>query len=390
MPTATIRVREPRELIALIPHQLGFQPDESAVVVSLREPRGRVGLVARVDLDDLSDASSGPQLARTLVTHLVQDGAARAVLVLYTADDGSAATGGGSSVGDAAPRPHARRSPRVRAAARHVADAAEPYLGDVATWVVGPRGYGGLDCTSFDCCPPGGRPLTELESTTTGAHMVLAGSVVAARREDLARMPTAEVDARRRAAAARARAERRRRSAVAAGSAAVSRWRAEAMALWRAEVAAVHGGHGGEHSARLGRIEAALGDIGVRDAILVSFVPGTGDLAERTLGDGARVDREISRAIARIVDPSEGLAPPFEPTAAHRAALEAVITHGRRDAQAPALSLLALLAWWSADGARAAVLLDRALEADPRYRLALLVREAVDAGMPPGWVRRES
>ncbi|HUX69871.1 MAG TPA: DUF4192 domain-containing protein [Cellulomonadaceae bacterium] len=389
MPTTTIRVREPRELIALIPHQLGFQPDESAVVVSLREPRGRVGLVARVDLDDLSDASSGPQLARTLVTHLVHDGAARAVLVLYTADDGAVATRAAPLVGETAGQPHTWRSPRVRTAARHLADAAEPYLGEVDTWVVGPRGYGGLDCTSPDCCPPGGRPLTELESTTTGAHMVLAGSVVAARREDLARIPRAGVDARRRAAAARVRAERRRSVAVAAGSAAVCRWRDEAIALWRAEVAAGRDGHSGERPSRLGRIEAALGDIRVRDAILVSFVPGTGDLAERTVGTGAGIEHEVSCAVARIVAPSDGLAPPLESTVSHRAALEAVVAHGRLDAQAPALSLLAVLAWWSADGARAAVLLDRALEADPGYRLALLVREAVDAGMPPGWVRRD-
>jgi hypothetical protein len=388
MPTTTIRVREPRELIALIPHQLGFQPDESAVVVSLREPRGRVGLVARVDLGDLSDVSSGPQLARTLVTHLVHDGAARAVLVLYTADDGAAAAESAAVRGDEE-HPRMGRSPRVRAAARHLADAAEPYLGEVAAWVVGPTGYRGLDCLSSACCPPGGRPLTELESTTTGAHMVLAGSVVAARREDLARILPAGSDARSRAAAARTRALRRRDAAVATGSAAVRRWRDEVIALWRAEVAAGHDGHGGERPSRLGRIEAALGDVRVRDAILVSFIPGTGDLAERMLGADAAADHEIARAISRIVDPSEGLVPPQGPTAVHHAALEAVIAHGRRDAQAPALSLLAVLAWWSADGARAAVLLDRARDADPHYRLALLLEEAVRAGMAPGWVRRD-
>lgn len=388
MPTTTIRVREPRELIALIPHQLGFQPDESAVVVSLREPRGRVGLVARVDLGDLSDVSSGPQLARTLVTHLVHDGAARAVLVLYTADDGAAAAEGTAVQGH---QEHGGvyRSPRVRAAARHLADAAEPYLGEVATWVVGPNGYRGLECLSSVCCPPGGRPLTELQSTTTGAHMVLAGSVVAARREDLGRIPAAGSDARSRAAAARARALRRRDAAMAAGPAAVSRWRDEAIALWRAEIEARHDGHGGDRPPRLGRIDAALGDVRVRDAILVSFIPGTGDLAERMLGTDVAADHELSRAIARIVDPTDGLVPPQGPTAVHRAALEAVVAHGRRDAQAPALSLLAVLAWWCADGARAAVLLDRARDADPHYRLAVLLEEAVRAGMAPGWVRRD-
>ena len=177
---------------------------------------------------------------------------------------------------------------------------------------------------------------------------------------------------------------------MSAGSAAVRRWRHDAVALWRAEVAAGRDGRAGELPPRLGRIEAALGDVRVRDAILVSFIPGTGDLAERMLDADAAADREIAHALARIVDPVEGLVPPQEPTAVHRAALEAVIAHGRRDTQAPALSLLAVLAWWSADGARAAVLLDRACDADPQYRLARLLEEAVRAGMAPGWVRRDT
>jgi len=396
MAVTTIRVREPRELIALIPHQLGFQPHESAVVVSLREPRGRVGLVARVDLDDLGDSSSGPQLARTLVTHLVHDGAARAVLVLYTAGDGGPGperepcTESASSVAAGPRRRVLRYRPQVRAAAAHLAAAAEPYLGEVETWVVGPSGYRGLDCDSPECCPPDGRPLTELESTATGAHMVLAGSAVAARRADLAVIPTAAVDARRRAAAARGQAERRRRSADAMGPEATWRWRESAVALWRAEVAAGRDDRAGERPPRLGRIEAALCDIRVRDAILVSFVPGTGDLAERTLRDtDSGLDQEISGAIARIVDPIDGRVPPAECATVYRAALEAVVAHGRRRAQAPALTLLAVLAWWSADGARAAVLVERALAMDPVYRLALLVQEAIDAGLSPGWVRRE-
>jgi len=52
------------------------------------------------------------------------------------------------------------------------------------------------------------------------------------------------------------------------------------------------------------------------------------------------------------------------------------------------LTLLALLAWWQADGTRAGVLLDRALEADPAHRLAQLLNDALAGGLAPGWVRR--
>ena len=73
MPT-TIRTNDPRELLALIPFQLGFQPDESLVAVSVRADRA-VGLIARVDVADLAPPEPGGQLARSLVAHLSSDGA---------------------------------------------------------------------------------------------------------------------------------------------------------------------------------------------------------------------------------------------------------------------------------------------------------------------------
>ena len=68
----------------------------------------------------------------------------------------------------------------------------------------------------------------------------------------------------------------------------------------------------------------------------------------------------------------------------HEAVLEALVAHGRAGAQAPALTLLALLAWWRGDGARARVLLDRALEDDPDYRLARLLDDALARRHPAG------
>lgn len=142
MPT-TIRSHDPRELLSLIPYQLGFRPHESAVLVSLRGERGRTGLVARVDLADLADPEHGPHVARSLVGHLVDDGAGRAVLVVYTAADARSGAG--------------------RRAAQQTLDnlerAGEHFLGPWSCWVVSPTGYHGLDCEDTGCCPPGGRPL---------------------------------------------------------------------------------------------------------------------------------------------------------------------------------------------------------------------------------------
>jgi hypothetical protein len=53
---------------------------------------------------------------------------------------------------------------------------------------------------------------------------------------------------------------------------------------------------------------------------------------------------------------------------------------------APA-SLLAFCAWQNGDGALANVALDRALADNARYSMALLLREALDAGAPPSMAR---
>ena len=50
---------------------------------------------------------------------------------------------------------------------------------------------------------------------------------------------------------------------------------------------------------------------------------------------------------------------------------------------APLLSLLASLAWWCGDGARAGVAVDRALELEPDHRLSRLVRQSLDHGIRP-------
>ncbi|NMR19368.1 DUF4192 domain-containing protein [Cellulomonas fimi] len=382
MDTTTIRVREPRELLALLPYQLGFQPRESAVAVSLRPPRGRVGLVARVDLPDLADRSQGPQLARGLVSHLVSDGARRGVLVLYTdipADRRAVARGASTTAA------------LTRAAADHMRDAAEPFLEEMSVWVVGPTGYLSLDCDDPSCCPEGGRPLSDLQSSEVGAHMVLAGALVADSREDLARVAPAPSAARRNAARAADRWAARGAAAVLVGPEAALRWQQDGLALWRAATERRHAGHAPLPPAEAGRLEAALADVRVRDAVLLALVQGTGDLAERALAEPTAVRDVVtgtSDALGAIVDPRRGIRPDESLVASGSGVLEEVVAHARSERGAPALTLLALLAWWQGDGPRAGVLLDQAFSADASYRLAHLLGDALASGLAPGWVRR--
>ncbi|MCC2308589.1 DUF4192 domain-containing protein [Cellulomonas chengniuliangii] len=373
MDTTTVRVNDPRELLAYLPHQLGFAPRESAVAVSLRAPRGRVGLVARVDLADLGHSETGPQVARGLVAHLGANRACGAVLVLYTASD---------------PRGIDPAGAVARAAARHFRDAATPPFGDVAVWVVTSTGYLRLDCDEPACCPAQGRPSRDLDSTVVGAHMVLAGSCVASSREAVARIDRAAAPARRSAARAAQRWLRRGSDAERDGLEALAAWRAQSLEAWARCVEAVRDpiARADPPSALLGRLEAGLSDRRVRDAVLVSLVPGVEDLPERSLREDAAVTgAEMAAAIGAIIDPERAVSPPPGPLSTHAHALERVVAHGRHGAQAPALTLLALLAWWSGDGARASVLLERALSDDPGHRLARLLDDVLTAGMPPGW-----
>ncbi|MGA4776921.1 DUF4192 domain-containing protein [Cellulosimicrobium sp. AB352] len=386
--TTLIRAQGPRELLAYVPFRLGYRPQDSVVLVGLRPPRGRIGLVVRVDVADAADVEHGPQLARSVVGHLAADGARRVVLVVYSD----------------APLRAAGVAARVRAAVEHCREAAEPHHGPVEAWVVSSTGWYALDCAEDDCCPPEGRSLRELESSEVGAHMVLSGAALADSREEALRIPPAGADARRRAARAARRVRDRDRS-VAAGDDVASRVaaRVSALALWRTAVAQVvardrardggpvDDGAGAAVPAAtvLGRLAAGLESVPVRDAVLLSLVPGTDDLPDRTVR-GGDVDAGTGRAIAAVVDPGAGLAPDPAVTGPARAVLEAVVAHAPRGSTAPALTLLALVAWWHGDGGWARRRLAEALAEDPTYRLALLLASALDAGVPPGWVRADA
>lgn len=363
-----LRVGEPRELLALVPHRLGFRPAASAVAVSLRGPRRAVGVVARVDLAELADPEEGPRRARQLLALLARDGASASVLVLYTELDPR------EEPGDA------------QDAAEVFREAAELALGFVPAWVVTATGYLSLDCTQA-CCPPGGRPLRELDATLVGVRMVLEGSVVARSRDELGAVALA--DPARRRAVARARRRWELRGAEAADDAAREAWRLGSVLAWREALVALHDGTRPADQVRWGRIEAGLVDRRVRDAVLVGLVPGTGDLPERCVR-GGRVapedDAAVARAVASLVDPASAVRPSAS-LRLHEQVLAGVVAHGRSGHQAPAWTLLSLLAWWAGDGARSRVLLERALADDPGYRLAGLVDGLLAGPVGPGWSR---
>jgi len=73
--------------------------------------------------------------------------------------------------------------------------------------------------------------------------------------------------------------------------------------------------------------------------------------------------------------------------AAHTRLWTDVVRRAERGYLPAPASLLAFTAWQCGNGALANVALDRALEADPGYSMALLLRSTIDAGAPPSLAR---
>ncbi len=225
--------------------------------------------------------------------------------------------------------------------------------------------------------------------------MVLAGAMVADSRDTLVPdvpAPARRATQRRPRRTARRRPPRGRRSRpVVTRSAA---WRADALRTWRTHLAAVcpTATVPAPTAAALGRIATALDDVAGprrRAAHACSTAPATcrsGPSGGRLPGDEA-LAREVADALAAVVSPRDGVPPDAGTLVAAADLLGAGGGACRGARRAPALTLLGLLAWWHGDGARAAVLLERALRADPGHRLAHLLADALGAGLAPGWVR---
>ncbi|MGO1317134.1 MAG: DUF4192 domain-containing protein [Cellulomonadaceae bacterium] len=395
---STIRAREPRELLAVVPHQIGYVPISSVVVVSLRGPRRRVGLMARSDVVDLADAGRGAQHARNLVAVLGRDDALECIAIVYC--DGAGATC------DEVPEP-------ARVAVRQIRAACAGVLGVHSVLAV--RGGSYYEwCDDDRLLRLGG--LEELEATQTAAHMVLTGSQVASSRADLARLPRPSGERLRRARRGfeewRGDYERLLEPSGRgperdlapdldpdddAARAALAHWRSQSMQRWRRAVQLTAAASGADDTVSIrdrvpavevGRLGAVLADRRMRDAVLVGTISAVDALADLTaLGTHPEADRAAGSTMAAIFDQQNAARPDAAALAPVRELLCAIAAHLPGHQRAPALTLLGVLAWWRGCGAEAAVWLERALRADGAYRLALLTSQMLAHGLPPSWVQ---
>lgn len=363
--TDVLKASGPRDLLAYVPSALGFQPRDSVVLLVLEG--GRVGPVMRQDLPPAADRGTVRELVDGLAAFAARVEPAAVLAVVYR---------------------DARLPRRLVEVLRHALGRHGIGLQDA--WHVGGGRYRCLTC-SGSCCPADGRPVRDLESSAVLAELVFRGMApVAGRSElagDLSPLPADEQPVVAAAAAEEALRLSDGRSPARSRVGALACWRS-ALADWPTL----------PEPAVTGRLVAAVADVRVRDAVMLTAVPGSGTVPDR-MAAGV-LDAEVARCLDQVFgvlsgdrrDPDAPAVPGPLPDDDLARAVEGLLRHvaraaaGTRRAAAP-LSLLAWLAWWCGDGARAWVYLDHALAADPGYSLARLLATALEGALGPGWTR---
>jgi Domain of unknown function (DUF4192) len=331
VPQLPVRISSPASLLAVIPGLLGFVPADSIVVVGTDSPGDQVRLTLRYDVPDPGQPRSAAALAGHAVSVLAAQGVTAAVAAGYGGDEAVAP---------------------VAAALRERAAAAGIALTEVLR--VADGRYWSFVCPDPECCPPEGTPFDSAGHPAAQALAGAGGQVLAARAELTASL--AAVGGKRGAAMQRATAR-----ALAQLARCVSRLDRAGMEVSPA------------------RLTAALGQIAVQDAI-------------RRTRAGEQVAYEqaawLTVALRQLRVRDDAWA---RMDLEHRGAHLRLWTHLTRLARpgyaaAPA-ALLAFVAWQLGDGALANVALDRALADNPRYSMAVLLRQALDSGAPPSMAR---
>ncbi|KUG53578.1 hypothetical protein AVL62_01990 [Serinicoccus chungangensis] len=356
-PGPPMRLSGAGQLLAVLPHLLGYRPERSIVVVALAlDPRGTLGqlvFAGRLDLPETPDLRVGLQQLHHAVQQAA-DGSRGPILLAVFGHD--LPTGPGGDVDAAAVE-------GLLAASRGLAHDAGCHVHDLV--LVRDTPSGGQMCAVVadgEIVPEQERawgPAPSAPDVPAVADLVLSGRGVLPSRAAVA----ASVR-RRDEEASRATAIEIRLLHLAPGPV------DEGRAL-RDLDACLHEGRTLD-ARRRAQVAVLLHDRWVRDAVLARWLP---DLPWSE--DDASVPREL-------VEATRALRP--WPTTSHHLGLERLLTlvsEVPRDLGGPLLTLGAMAAWTRGDGTVANELCDLALEVDPGSQLAALLRRALEVGLRP-------
>lgn len=387
--TTVIKLKHSRDLLAYVPHRLGYMPRGSLVLIGMsRQPsRTVLGLVVRCDLPrGWMDDPDAPT-ARQMVENLFADTSVNAIVpVLYLDPPEGAETPAGAEAPDDA------ESPTGAAPVAYGADGPEPETAAAIRgavlglgfelvdelWVAGGR-WRSYACNDPACCPPGGRPITEIESSAAGAELVLAGSSPAASIDELTALPSMapETAAAVRKALAPAAARRERET----GRDGLVPWRRRQLTLWRrafdSEPATID-------PDTIAGLIVALSDSWFRDGVLLDIF---GFASHAVAVVAPEPPPDTMEVMSRVVGASR-TEPAPERLARAEGLLKVLAGAATGPGQAAPLAILGWIEWCRGRSSTAGNYLDSACEADGRHRLAALLKGFVDGGLLPYWVTK--
>lgn len=326
-----VRVGSADGILAVVPHLLGFHPSDSLVVLGIGGAHARIRLVFRYDLPDPADDGLAADIAAHACTVLRRQHLSTAVVIGYGA--GRVVT----PVIDAA-------GPALLAAGIAVHDALRVEDGRYWSYL----------CQDPACCPPGGAPF-DTAGHPIAATLASAGLTVRGDRAELAGT-----------------------IAAAAGCAdamglAVERARSRAAQLVEAGVTGQQAGDIFQPVADAGRRSVRLAVTRYRRGASIT------DHDELAWLGFALTDLRVRDDAWARMDPAF--------TTAHLRLWTDMVRHMPAGLVPAPAALLAFTAWQGGDGALASIAVERALDADPEYSMALLVAEALQAGLPPSAAR---
>ena len=159
-----VRLSTPGEVLAAVPYLIGFAPQRSVVVLSLRGKQ--IGLTMRLDLDTPRET-----LHKVIVSRLAADSGTSAVLVIFDPHPGKGSHRPGASIA----RPLIRA---VERAGVQVRDALGVCDGSFWSYL----------CEDPRCCPPEGRPVPvsgSSDHSKVASNFVAIGTAPMASRDEL-------------------------------------------------------------------------------------------------------------------------------------------------------------------------------------------------------------
>lgn len=327
MPKPVARLTRPAEMVASLPLQLGYTPEESLVVLCCHEPRGRVGLTIRIDLPL-------PEHEHLLVQEIdarVRDqDATRVLLVVYTDEEPAAGL----------PRAGLAQAFREAFADLVVTDVLLVHRGHFWSYL----------CRDNSCCPAEGTPVdTATRSAAVSliaTERVLSGRAVLPSRAALtASLQGPGLFAGMVATQRCEQAEELIGEAVrAVGLTAVAE---QALGRWRAALGAAGQGQlPSDHEAAW--LAVSLYDVDVRDAL------------------AAEPERRSTALPALLSDLCRRTPDGYA---------------------APVCALLGWVAYCRGGGTEVTIAAERALRCDPGYNLARLLLSALMGQVPPEALR---